>query len=80
MTDKKLEEFKEHSRAYNKAATDFAKNADVAGKAREAASALDSDQKDALTDAERQGRKHAADSDPQVARDYHEKGSKPRSR
>jgi len=80
MADKKLEQFKEHSRAYNKATKEFVKSADVAGKARDAARARDSAERPALDEAEEKGRARAAESDPQVARDYHRKGSTPRSR
>jgi hypothetical protein len=78
MAEKKHDEFKEHSRAYNKATKEFVKNADVAGKAREAAEAVEGAEKDKLAEAERKGRAHIAESDPQVSRDYHEKGSTPR--
>lgn len=80
MADKKLEEFKEHSRTYNKATKEFVESGEVAGKAREAARARESKERKALDDAEEQGRAHAAESDPQIARDYHNKGSTPRSR
>ena len=76
MSDKKLDEFKEHSRAYNKATKKFAKTADVDGKAREAARAREGKERRAMDRAEKAGRQHAAETDPQVARDYHEKGSK----
>jgi hypothetical protein len=80
MSDEKLDEFKEHSRAYSKATREFVKKADVAGNARDAARALDGAEKRELKDAERKGRARAAEADPQVARDYREEGSTPRDR
>jgi len=80
MADKKLDEFKEHSRAYNKATKEFVKSGEVADKAREAARARDGQERKALDDAEKDGRERAAEDDPQIARDYRSKGSTPRSR
>lgn len=80
MAEKKLDEFKDHSRAYNKATKEFVKSGKVADKAREAARARQGKERPALDAAEEQGRGRAAEDDPQIPRNYHNKGSTPRSR
>ena len=61
------------ARAYNRAQRHFAETQQVEEKAREAERALDGPEAQELAEAEAIGRRHTAEEDPAVHRDYYEK-------
>lgn len=56
------------AKEYNERTKEFLSKEDAEAKAKEAAAALDSEEGDALRRAEEEGRAHAKDEDPQVAK------------
>jgi hypothetical protein len=57
------------AKEYNERTKEFTQREDVEGKAKEAKKALEGGEAKDLHDADKAGREHAADEDPQVKRD-----------
>ncbi len=74
MTDKDHDQFKESDKAYRKHTRETVEKTDIEGKARDAKKAVE--RRDGkLKQAEKKGKAKAAETDPEVPRDYSKKGS-----